>query len=58
MFNLIVFVRSSRSSLTQQRSSSQNLETDYIKQLQEQIYYLETECLYLYPFLLLLEFLF
>ncbi len=48
----------SRSSITQQslsNSSAQNLENEYIKQLQEQIYYLETECLYLYPFFLILE---
>jgi hypothetical protein len=44
-----------RSNITQKRltnSLTQNLENDYIKQLQEQIYYLETECLYLYPFFL------
>lgn len=40
---------SSRTSLTQQ-NSNKTLENDYVKQLQEQIYYLETECLYLYPF--------
>jgi hypothetical protein len=47
------FVFTSRSSIAQQRltnSSTQNLENEYIKQLQEQIYYLETEGLYLYPF--------
>lgn len=55
MFNIkltFLFI-SSRTSLTQQSStgsSIRNLENDYIKQLQEQIYYLETECLYLYPF--------
>jgi len=36
------------------KTSTQNLESEYIKQLQEQIYLLETECIYLYPFLLLL----
>ena len=28
----------------------QTIEDEYIKQLQEQIYYLENECQYLYPF--------
>ncbi|CAF0726238.1 unnamed protein product [Adineta ricciae] len=39
-----------RSNVTQQRltnSTTQNLESEYIRQLQEQIYYLETECHYL-----------
>ena len=52
MFNIklcFLFI-SSRTSLTQPSSSIKHLENDYIKQLQEQIYYLETECLYLYPF--------
>ena len=42
----------SRTNTSQSRyaSTTQNLETEYIKQLQEQIYYLEKECLYLYPF--------
>lgn len=31
----------------------QNLEDEYVKQLQRQIYCLETECQYLYPFLFL-----
>ncbi|CAF3349004.1 unnamed protein product [Rotaria sp. Silwood1] len=46
----ICFSLISRTSPTKQRlinSSTQSLETEYIKQLQEQIYYLETECLYL-----------
>ncbi|CAF2855443.1 unnamed protein product [Rotaria sp. Silwood2] len=45
-----VSISEGRTSPTKQRlinSSTQNLETEYIKQLQEQIYYLETECLYL-----------
>ena len=49
----LLFHTSRSGLLTQQRASnstSQNLENEYIKQLQEQIYYLETECLYLYPF--------
>ncbi|CAF0970607.1 unnamed protein product [Rotaria sordida] len=44
------YIYTSRTSPTKQRlinSSAQNLETEYIKQLQEQIYYLETECHYL-----------
>lgn len=32
---------------------NQTIEDEYIKQLQEQIYYLEHECQYLYPFFLI-----
>lgn len=48
----------SRTSSSRYLSTSQKLETEYIKQLQEQIYYLEQECLYLYPFSKIEHFLF
>jgi hypothetical protein len=44
-----VFI-SSRSNVPQKESSIHSLEDEYIKQLQEQIYHLENECQYLYPF--------
>jgi hypothetical protein len=37
--------------MTQKESPIHSLEDEYIKQLQQQIHYLETECQYLYPFL-------